>query len=491
LGVVYVVYWLMVWAVGKMPVALLSVVIVLLTAGMMIGAVSAASDVVLLIVVIVTMSGIVLLGPVPFQAFRRYWRRSYPVDSRLVLREMSARRSRVASTLLGLSVGVAGLSLVALTTGAASHLLEFQLGDSAEGNLLIADPTSQYGDQITQVLSSTPGVVSFSQVTTYRAILTEINGKPVEPLHRRDGEEQDRPNENSNFEPLEKGVPLGLTARRTLDDLPDYQMKAGRIMTTADAGKHVIMVRESFATEELGIKPGDRLMFLFENRPGEFDDVLLRFQVIGIISQKSEQLGVEEMGNLSILPPDVLPGTIRPEGIATIAMIDKSSDVYMDQVLVALADVPGVIAIELSAVTQLIENLIGQLKAIPTLVAWLALVAGTAIIANTVALATQERRRQIGVMKAVGLKGWRVLAMLILENGLIGLIAGLIGVTVGFLVTVIMVLATPSPAQLRDTIEFGTMGWLILMSILVAVGAATLSAWSAAAEKPMNVLRYE
>ncbi len=35
------------------------------------------------------------------------------------------------------------------------------------------------------------------------------------------------------------------------------------------------------------------------------------------------------------------------------------------------------------------------------------------------------------------------------------------------------------------------MGWLVLMSIVVAIGAATLSAWSAAAEKPMNVLRYE
>jgi ABC-type lipoprotein release transport system permease subunit len=29
------------------------------------------------------------------------------------------------------------------------------------------------------------------------------------------------------------------------------------------------------------------------------------------------------------------------------------------------------------------------------------------------------------------------------------------------------------------------------MSILVAIGAALFSAWSAAAEKPMNVLRYE
>jgi putative ABC transport system permease protein len=132
-----------------------------------------------------------------------------------------------------------------------------------------------------------------------------------------------------------------------------------------------------------------------------------------------------------------------------------------------------------------------QMKAIPTLVAWLALVAGTAIIANTVALATQERRRQIGVMKAVGLKGRRVLVMLMIENGLIGLVAGLIGVFVGLLLTVVLVLASDSPDELKRIIDFSSILWLVIMSIGVAVGAAVLSAWSAAAEKPMNVLRYE
>ena len=78
-----------------------------------------------------------------------------------------------------------------------------------------------------------------------------------------------------------------------------------------------------------------------------------------------------------------------------------------------------------------------------------------------------------------------------IENGLIGLIAGLIGVGVGFVFTVALVLVSRNPSELKQTIEFSTMGWLVLMSVVVAIGAATLSARSAAAEKPMNVLRYE
>jgi putative ABC transport system permease protein len=219
--------------------------------------------------------------------------------------------------------------------------------------------------------------------------------------------------------------------------------------------------------------------------------VQVTYTVVGIISRSSQQTGLEALGNLSVVPPGALPDTIQPQESVTIAKVDESNSAYMDQVLVSLANVPGVVAFEVSALTQLIQNLLNQLKAIPTLVAWLALVAGTAIIANTVALATQERRRQIGVMKAVGLKGWRVLTMLMIENGLIGLIAGLIGVFVGLLITVILVLASQNLGQLQNSIEFSTMGWLVFMSIVVAMGAAIFSAWSAAAEKPMNVLRYE
>ncbi len=241
----------------------------------------------------------------------------------------------------------------------------------------------------------------------------------------------------------------------------------------------------------MGIQAGDRLQLLFRNQPGDADDVLMQFQVIGIISQQSEQTGLEELGNLSVLPPGVLPATVVPQGTATIALIDESDDRFMDQVLVALADVPGVIVFELDVLTQLAQSLLDQLNALPTLVAWLALVAGTAIIANTVALATQERRRTVAVMKAMGLKGWRALAMLLVENGLIGLLAGLIGTGVGLLVTVVVVLAGPSPGDLQRTIEFDTMGWLVLMSVVVAIGAAMLSAWTAIREQPLNVLRYE
>jgi ABC-type antimicrobial peptide transport system permease subunit len=249
-----------------------------------------------------------------------------------------------------------------------------------------------------------------------------------------------------------------------------------------------MVVRRSIFSEELGIHTGTQLLFRFDNGPGTDDDVQIVLTVVGIITSQSEQ---SAFGDRYLVPPGALPSGIAPMNVITIAMVDESNDTYMDQLLISISDVPGAMAIEISALTDWLKGLIDQLKAIPTLVAWLALLAGTAIIANTVALATQERRRQIGVMKAVGLKGRRVLIMLMIENGLIGLIAGLIGLGVGLMITVIQVLTVEDPNELKQVIDFSTMGWLMLMSIGVSVGAAILSAWSAAAEKPMNVLRYE
>jgi ABC-type antimicrobial peptide transport system permease subunit len=435
--------------------------------------------------------GAVLIGAVVLVGLWFYLRRRYTVDGRLVLREISGRRTRVTSTLLGLSVGIAGLSIVALTTGAVGHLLQVQLNQTAEGNLLIIDPTSQHVQQVANVLSNAKGVESFSQVTTYRATLTEINGTPVRPLQTQPAGQSGDQGSSSSSGSSGRGVSIGLTERESLQNLPSYTMQSGRPLQSGDQGKPVIMLRQSFVTEGYNIKPGDRLLLTFQNGPGSADNVQVTYTVVGIISRTSQQTGLEALGNLSIVPPGALPPTVQPQESVAIAKVNESNPAYMDQVLVSLSNVPGVVAFEVTALTQLIQNLLNQLKAIPTLVAWLALVAGTAIIANTVALATQERRRQIGVMKVLGLKGWRVLSMLMIENGLIGLIAGLIGVFVGLLVTVILVLASQNLGQLQSSINYATMGWLVFMSIVVAMGAAIFAAWSAAAEKPMNVLRYE
>src|SRR5205085_4589787 len=66
-----------------------------------------------------------------------------------------------------------------------------------------------------------------------------------------------------------------------------------------------------------------------------------------------------------------------------------------------------------SLINQVLNNLINML----TTVASLAMIAGLIIIANAVALAMLERRREIGILKSVGHTSSSILATVLIENG--------------------------------------------------------------------------
>ena len=85
----------------------------------------------------------------------------------------------------------------------------------------------------------------------------------------------------------------------------------------------------------------------------------------------------------------------------------------------------------LGQVSQVLNNLLLMLTAIASL----SLFAGIVIIANAVALAMLERRRELGIMKSVGYTSRRVLGVVLIENGLIGGLGGLLGMLIVAAVT--------------------------------------------------------
>ena len=82
-----------------------------------------------------------------------------------------------------------------------------------------------------------------------------------------------------------------------------------------------------------------------------------------------------------------------------------------------------------------IQDILGAISIFLTAIAGISLVVGAVGIMNSMYTSVLERTREIGVMKAVGARRRDILLLFLFEAGLIGLVGGIIGVTIGVIVS--------------------------------------------------------
>ena len=119
-------------------------------------------------------------------------------------------------------------------------------------------------------------------------------------------------------------------------------------------------------------------------------------------------------------------------------------------------------------------------------VAGLAFVAGAILIANSTGLAVVERRREIGVFKAVGYTSGRVLRLFLSEYAFLGVLSGILGV-VGVVIVIAVINISLAPMQFEPVIATA----MVLLSIAIALISAAIVAWQPTRVRPLDVLRYE
>jgi putative ABC transport system permease protein len=151
------------------------------------------------------------------------------------------------------------------------------------------------------------------------------------------------------------------------------------------------------------------------------------------------------------------------------------------------------VADQIGTFQTVIDGIIGVLNAF----AIIALIAAGFGIINTLLMSVQERTREIGLMKAMGMSSGHIYALFSLEAVFIGFLGSAIGALVA------IGIGTPLSSVLSDTVLSGLPGLNILQfapaSIAVIMGivmfiafvAGTLPASKAARQNPIEALRYE
>jgi putative ABC transport system permease protein len=128
----------------------------------------------------------------------------------------------------------------------------------------------------------------------------------------------------------------------------------------------------------------------------------------------------------------------------------------------------------------------------------LALVVASLGIINTLVMAILERRREIGVLKALGAADRDIRKLFFAEAGAMGLVGGVLGVTFGWLIGRALTFGTNVYLHRRDLpgIDLSSVPWwlvagAIAFSIVVSLAAGLYPAQRAAQLNPVEALRYE
>lgn len=391
------------------------------------------------------------------------------VEMRLALRNLSTRRMRTATTLLALSAGMAALSGIAFFGAGVSEIINFTFTRTLGGNVLILPllPSNFAQPLIDGRIATLEGVEYRTQLKLYDGRVRLVDGR--EPYW-------------GDFQFV------NLTERNTGDpNPPATRVEAGRALTPEDSGQRVAVIAQSRKFEDYVFQPGQVItvdVFGQNGAQGRID-----LEIVGVAPGPGlANASVAFSGDIQVPMGTLESLGFSPDFQLNLVQVAPES---LNEALLGLSSLPLTFSFDISFVDSVFRLLIDQFSAVPILVGLLSLGAAAVIMANTVALATLERRRQIGILKAIGLKGDRVLRIMLLENILIALLGAVLGIGLSALGVVVMTAFGMEDVQLIPPDAAPIAILLVLAAVGIGALATFLSASVAVRERVLNVLRYE
>jgi putative ABC transport system permease protein len=189
-----------------------------------------------------------------------------------------------------------------------------------------------------------------------------------------------------------------------------------------------------------------------------------------------------------------LPGS-TPAYAAVSARVRKTSDI---QAVEDGVKKMGFNALSIIDATRSVQQFFKVLDAFLVIFGSLALAVASIGVVNTLVMAILERRREIGIMKALGASDSDVKGLFFAEAGAMGLFGGVVGVALGWLIGQVINLgmniylkSLHFPPEKIWLVPW----WLVIFAILFAIVVSLLSglypASRAAKLDPVQALRYE
>ena len=217
--------------------------------------------------------------------------------------------------------------------------------------------------------------------------------------------------------------------------------------------------------------------------------------VVGHLAQFAVETGIEVGGGIYDVGTDLGGGIgVRlPCGDQHVGyVVGLSAEVVDCQRHVELAiDLNGLV----SAVGGLKDDVLrGALIAFQLLIAdgvgAVALLVAGLCIANTMMMAINERRTEVGILKVLGSELRDIAAMFLTEAAMIGLLGGLVGIGLSFALRAALN-GMLSEMDVRSVMPVWLAGFALAFSVVIAVISALIPAMNAMRISPLCAMRDE
>ncbi len=377
----------------------------------------------------------------------------------LAFRNITRQRSRTFLTILGIVIGIAAIvALGSIAAGiddtvqkslelVAGRIIVVESDENTEGlGALLLGMNSELTDEhvnsisiVAGVKDTVPMVMHFKSFEGFFSSSEQIVGM--------------EPDKTEYF----KGEKIGI-----------YE---GRDMEEGDSG--VALIGKTIA-EVYNLEPGDYY------EVGDTD-----FEIIGII----EKTGSTDIDMGVIVPIEDLQEALD---IDTYQMIYVIPDDITATELVAEDiedEVDDVATITGTEITRQASEMVGAISFFTIGIGAVAAFVGGLGVMNTMIMAVIERRREIGVMKAIGATNNKVLIQFLTESAMISMIGGGVGCALGVFAS--LGITTVAMGMITTVATWPLLFFAFIFALSLGIVGGIYPAWKAAKLDPVDALRYE
>lgn len=409
-------------------------------------------------------------------------------------------KGRTILTIIAIFIGAFTISLTSGVNSGINSYLDQQLREAGSKDTLMITPESLSNGKA--LLQSKPKEYSPDSVTDIRE--SYLTDQDVSDIKNMDNIEKAEPFYRSSPDYIQGDTNkkyLVTTASKT--DV-EISLEAGRAVTgnTTDyevalAPEYVESLGYSSAKDAVGktVKLG-----VTSQASGEQETVEAKIVGVRNVSLTQQGRSIISKGLASKIvemSESGMPDSMKHHHATIFAEMKKGlSAEQMTAVKKQLEDA-GYAAQTVEDEMVMIRQLVNAVTGVLTLFAAIALLAASFGIINTLYMSVQDRTREIGLMKAMGMSGGKVFLTFSIEALLIGFWGGLLGiggaVAVGHFLNDLAVSTFLDGLTGFTLIQFSffNMIVIILIIMLIAFLAGTLPANRAARLDPINALRYE